>query len=125
MSEGEVAQLRRMIEAVQEENRRMHADAQQSRREEREMFQQSLAKLQESFVTALKEMTNQQTVLNGTLAAHGVLLAQCMGTGQPGEGRLGLAEGAIEDLKKVKWQLIAVVTVLLYMVDKVLPLLRH
>ena len=95
MSEGEVVSLRRDIEALSRKSDAQHAENQVRSLEYEEKVDALKAKVDES----------------------AFLLRMAVGSGQPGEGRLGQLEQTVETLKKFRWQALAIIALILLAVE--------
>lgn len=125
MSEGEIAILRRMILDLSEKSDRQHAQNQTSQQQDRETFRQALTTQQLSFASAMSEQRNLfQEALQKQFLEHfaldkkvdhaTIMLEGCIGDGQPGKGRLGVLEEAMETMKKFRWQALTVVAFVMW-----------
>jgi len=125
MSEGEVQRLSEAIKALSEKTDRQHKDNQDRASKDRETFAHAMNKQRELFQEALNKQFLEHVELARSVSEGNALLKVCVGTGQPGEGRVGALEGTVETLKKFRWQSLAAIMTFLYLLDKVAPLVKH
>jgi hypothetical protein len=118
MSEDEVVVLRRDVKTLSDKTDRQHQENQKSQAEDRATFTEAMNKQRNDFQQAL----NLDTIERYRLES---LIVNCVGDGQPGKGRLGQVEEAIETLKKFRWQALAAIFALLYVLEHLEPLLKH
>ena len=95
MSEAEVSSLRRGIETLSRKSDAQHAENKIKGLEFEEKVDALKAKVDES----------------------AFLLRMAVGSGQPGEGRLGQLEQTVETLKKFRWQALAIISLILLAVE--------
>lgn len=119
MSESEIAQLRAMIQGLSEKADRQHAENLLQMAQEREAFTRAINEQRNAFQNALNTQHLEHTELVGKVNQLSDHLRVCIGEGQPGQGRLGAAELAIEKLKKFMWQATAVIAMLLLLAQNV------
>lgn len=118
MSEGEVQRLSAAIAALSAKTDLQHADNQKQASKDRETFAEAMSKQRELFQQALNEQFLEHVTLAGKVESSHQLLKQCVGDGQPGEGKIGVIERNVELLMKFRWQATALITTALLIVDK-------
>jgi len=128
MSDDEVSSLRREIRALSDKSDNQHAANQASQERDRTAFQQAIITQQQTFAAAMnaqrdvfQEALNKQFTLHVDLDKkvdrHTMLLENTVGSGQPGEGRLGVVEAGMETMKKFRWQALAVVSLMMWAIE--------
>lgn len=128
MSEGEIAILRREIRDLSDKSDRQHAENRASQAQDRETFQKAIMTQQQTFATAMNEQRNafqealnrqflSQIDLDKKVDRQAALIENCMGDGQPGEGRLGALETAMEVMKKFRWQALTIVAFMMWAIE--------
>jgi hypothetical protein len=117
--------LHSQLNALSEKVDRMHKENRDRQEMDRDTFRDALATQQTTFTAA---MNAQREAFSAALAhqysEHVAIVTQVnkmteavkmvLGNGQPGEGRLGALETAVETLKKFRWQALAVIGVLMW-----------
>lgn len=123
MSESEVEGLRRAIDALSKKTDRQHEENQRSQERERAAFSAAMNEQRQLFQEALNKQFLEHVQLDRKVERSLVMLESCIGDGQPGHGRLGQVEKVVEDLKKFRWQAMAIIATLLLLADRLGPLL--
>lgn len=122
--------LRKMIQELAEQNRKQHEENLRAQAAEREAFVKTINDQRQTFQEAINEQRDVfQEALNKQFVAHIELSKQvtvmdttlklCIGSGQPGEGRLGSIEMALEKLKQFRWQTLAILATILLLTEHV------
>ncbi len=128
MSDSEIAILRNEIKSLSEKTDRQHAENQRNQQRDRDTFRDALAAQQKTFADAMdaqreafQDALNRQFLshitLDKTVDRHGTLIENIIGDGQPGEGRVGVLEEAMDTMKKFRWQVAAILAVVTMLVE--------
>jgi hypothetical protein len=125
MGEGEVESVRRAIEDLSRKTEAQHQDNQRTSRKDREAFLAAMTQQRDLFQEALNKQFLEHMELVRSVDKGFILVELCVGTGKPGEGRLGQVEETVEMLKKFRWQALALLAAVLWLADKIRPAIGH
>jgi hypothetical protein len=128
MSDDEVSSLRREIKALSDKTDRQHSENRGNQERDREAFRQALATQQATFAASMaaqrdlfQDAISKQFMLHVELEKkvdkHNMLLEATVGSGQPGEGRLGVLESGMETMKKFRWQALTIVALMMWAIE--------
>jgi hypothetical protein len=78
---------------------------------------ESVKELSSTVEKKFEEVTERLETVQGDQQTNSTLLRLVVGNGEPGAGRLGQAEKAIDALKRYWWQFAGGVAVILYVLD--------
>jgi hypothetical protein len=125
MSEGEVAQLRRDIAALSAKSDTQHDANQRDREADRKIFQAAMQQQRDDFQKAINAQFLEHVALETKVEVGNTLLRLAVGSGQAGEGRVGVLEKTVETLKQFRWQTLAIISLLLLMAENLKDFIKH
>lgn len=125
MSEGEVAQLRRDIAALSAKADTQHTANQKDREADRRVFQEAMQQQRDDFQVAINKQFLEHVALETKVEVGNTLLRLAVGTGQAGEGRVGVLERTVETLKQFRWQTLAIISFLLLLAENLRDFFKH
>lgn len=104
---------------------RMHRENLADRAKDREAVMKELKAQREEFMALVSKLGDQHADLKSRFESDSMLLSFVAGDGAEGnQGWIGELRRQVEQLKQFRWQIIAVVTTLVLVWDKVSPFLR-
>lgn len=116
--------LRRYHEDNQRDRARDRETFSKAMEEQREIFRESLDKQADAFQAAIDKLFLEIREMDKKVLQGELQLKFVMGDGSPGQGRLGKLEDMVETIKKFRWQVIAVVSFVLLLADRLGPALK-
>jgi phosphate-selective porin len=125
MSEGEVAQLRRDIASLSAKADTQHEANQKDREADRKIFQAAMQQQRDDFQKAINAQFLEHVALETKVEVGNTLLRLAVGSGQAGEGRVGVLEKTVETLKQFRWQTLAIISFLLLLAENLKDFFKH